>query len=416
MSQRIFLTLVVVFFASSIGLAGFALAGDTIVVDGGRELSDDNAGVVRVRADAGLIRTGSGNWGTLSNTNKYGVLIVGHGNAGRAGTKPGRALTWGCGVNIPNATWSAGCGVSWADAVANNWLLKDGNGNYVPYGDGYSYLADVGNVSFQRRWISDMDADIRTHPGVDGVFIDNIVGHLIRRSTKYSDSASYRAAMLSFVRTVGKALQAKGWYVAANLSMSDGSCSTCGGQSYDGSQWIWWAGQVASSVDGIALERWQQNWDSARSVRVIGSTGSTAWQGWQRVPGAVHSLGKDFYAIESGALTDVDKARYLRASYLLGWKFGRGAFLYSDNYDGKGDPWTLVARPDIGRPAGVPRRVGVGFRRIFTSGAVVVNPDPSDFQTFGFQRKYLMPDGRTTSSLTLPPGSGLVLRRASVRR
>jgi hypothetical protein len=125
----------------------------------------------------------------------------------------------------------------------------------------------------------------------------------------------------------------------------------------------------------------------------------------------VNKLGKDFYAMETGALTDVKKASYLRASFLLAWKAGGGAFFYSDAYSGKGDPWRLVATPFIGRPTGPRHRAGVGLRRAFTSGTVVVNPSPSEFQTFGFQRKYLMPDGTTTTSITLPPASGLVLKR-----
>jgi hypothetical protein len=126
-------------------------------------------------------------------------------------------------------------------------------------------------------------------------------------------------------------------------------------------------------------------------------------------------MGKDFYASGTGALTDTGKAAYLRASFLLAWKPGRGAFLYTDDNTGKGDPWRLVATPDIGQPLGPRRRIGVGFRRTFTSGVAVVNPSPSQSQTFGFQRKYLMPDGKTTRSITLPPTSGLVLRRASLR-
>ena len=63
-------------------------------------------------------------------------------------------------------------------------------------------------------------------------------------------------------------------------------------------------------------------------------------------------MGKDFYAIETGALSDTGKADYLRASFLLAWKPGRGAFFYTDDYAGKGDPWGRVATPAIGRPLG----------------------------------------------------------------
>ena len=80
--------------------------------------------------------------------------------------------------------------------MANNWLLKDANGKYVPYGHGYSneYLADIGNRSYQRRFISEMDADMRGHRGVDGVFIDNVIGSLItvRTSTETTPPIDWR--------------------------------------------------------------------------------------------------------------------------------------------------------------------------------------------------------------------------------
>jgi len=251
---------------------------------------------------------------------------------------------------------------------------------------------------------------LRTHAGVDGLFIDDVTGSLITTSPRYRDNASYRSAMLSFIKTVGPALKAKGWYVAVNASILDGSAESFTGPAWDGSQYIWWARQLARYVDGINMEHWQQNWDGSDSVRVNGTSGNQAWDGWQRLPSLVHNLGKDFYALETGALTDVKKASYLRASFLLAWKPGRGAFFYSDAYSGRGDPWRLAATPFIGRPTGPRRRVGVGFRRTFTSGTVVLNPSPSESQTFGFQRKYLMPDGTTTTSVTLLPASGLVLK------
>ena len=302
--------------------------------------------------------------------------------------------------------------------MANNWLLKDANGKYVPYGQGYSneYLADIGNSSYQRRFFSEMDADIRVHRGVDGVFIDNVIGNLISSSDKYRDNASYRLAMLAFIKAVGPALRARGWYVAVNAGMNDDSAQAFTGETNDGTQYIWWYKQIGPYVSGISTERWQQYWGSPGApVRTSGAAWNQAWEGWERLPSVVASMGKDFYAITQGALTDRGKAAYLRASFLLAWKPGRGAFLYTDNYVGKGDPWRLVATPDIGRPLGPRRRIGVGFKRTFTSGIAVVNPSPSQSQAFGFHRKYLMPDGTTTRSITLPPTSGLVLRRANPR-
>jgi hypothetical protein len=417
MRQRILATLFVALVVSSAGLSRFAGAGNTVGLDGQTELSGDaNKRAPRIRPEAGLIRYGSGNWHTLTNTRRYGVFIVSAANARFAAARRGRALIYGCGVVIPNAGWSADCGVSWREAVANNWLLKDANGKYVPYGRGYSnlYLADVGNSSYQQRFISEMDSDIRVHRGIDGVLIDNVVGNLITSSGKYREHGSYRLAMLDFIKAVGPALRARHRYVAVNAGMNDDGARAIAGDPNDGTQYIWWYRQIAPYVSGISTEHWQQ-WGSTGSLRTSGTAWTQAWEGWERLPSVVASMGKDFYAITAGALTDTGKAAYLRASFLLAWKPGRGTFFYTDDSGGEGDTWRLVTTPDIGRPLGPRRRVGVGFRRTFTGGIAVANPSPSQSQTFGFQRKYVMPDGTTARSIALPPTSGLVLRRAGLR-
>jgi hypothetical protein len=417
MRQRILATLFVALVVSSAGLSRFAAAGNTVGLDGQAQPGGAvNSRSPRIRPEAGLIRYGSGNWRTLTNTRRYGVFIVGAANAKSAGAHGGRTLIYGCGVTIPNGSSSASCGVSWGDAAANNWLLKDANGKYV-HGSGYpnEYLADIGNSSYQQRFISDMDSDMRAHRGVDGVFIDNVVGNLISVSDRYRDNASYRLAMLAFIKAVGPALRARGWYVAVNAGMNDAGAHAFAGETND-AQYIWWYEQIGPYVSGISTERWQQYWGSPGApVRTSGAAWNQAWEGWERLPSVVASIGKDFYAITQGALTDTGKAAYLRASFLLAWTPGRGTFFYTDDYAGQGDPWMLVATPDIGRPLGPRRRIGVGFKRTFTSGIAVVNPSPSHSQTFGFRRIYRMGDGTTTRSITLPATSGLVLRRASLR-
>jgi hypothetical protein len=221
--------------------------------------------------------------------------------------------------------------------------------------------------------------------------------------------------MLAFIATVGRALRARGWYVAVNAGMNDAGARAVAGETTD-AQYIWWYRQIAPYVSAISTERWQEYWGSSGApVRTSGADWNQQWEGWERLPSVVASMGKDFYAITEGALTDTAKAAYLRASFLLALKPGRGTFFYTDDYAGKGDPWRLMTTPEIGRPLGPRRRIGVGFKRTFTKGTAVVNPSPSESQTFAFQRRYAMPDGTTTRSITLPPASGLVLRRAGLR-
>jgi hypothetical protein len=415
MRRRALAIILVVLLAGAVGLSWLSRAAPSTSGSAHGLRKDENRNDLARRLEAGLVRMGSGNWGTLTNTKKYRIIVASYGNARHAGSLPGRALLAACGVNIPRVRWSAECGVSWDTAVANNWILKDASGNDVPYGDGYAYLADIGNPTFQRRWLLDIRADMRAHPGIDGVFIDNVVGGLITASIKYPDGASYRAAMLSFIKRVGPALKARGRYVVVNASIFDPGAESRTGLGSDGTQYIWWAKQIAPYVDGINMEHWQENWDNNSSVRVSGADASQAWDGWERVVSAVQRLGVDFYAMDEGSLTDVRKATYLRASFMLASKSGRGAFFYTDSYSGRSDPWNPAWMIDVGRPAGLRYRVGVGWRRNFTLGSVIVNPSPSVSQTFTFRRKHFMPDGTATTSVTLAPATGLLLRLQPAR-
>src|SRR5882724_2178622 len=155
-------------------LVGLVLAPGA-ASQGRHRMAQDDVSVRNLLAlDAGLVRTGGGNWRTLSHTNQYAVIITSSANAHYARRQPGRILLYTCGTNMPSDGTSAECGVSYADAVANGWILKDSSGNPVHYKGTSAVLTDIGNTAYQQRFVSDIDADLRTHPGVDGVFIDDV--------------------------------------------------------------------------------------------------------------------------------------------------------------------------------------------------------------------------------------------------
>ena len=391
-------------------LVAVAVLGFLLAAGSGKHVARGATGPM---PGTGLIRLGSDNWGTLSNTDKYSVIIATAPNANSAGAQPGRALMYACGTNTQSqsTTQSASCGVSFTDAVANNWVLKDASGNYVYYRNSTSIvLLDVGSSSYQQRFVSDIDADLRSHPGIDGLMLDDIVGSLITASQKYPDNASYRAAVLSFIKAVGPALKAKGWHVGVNASILDGAIESISGPVEDGSQWIWWARQLGPYVDAINLEHWQQRWDSTHSVR---ASPYGAWDGWQRVPGAIQALGKQFYAGEFGSLSDTAKATYLKGSFMLDWNGGGGAFFYADNWSGTSDPWNPAWMVDIGQPSAAKFQVGVGWRRNYSGGTVVVNPHSADSQTFALGATYLTSSGSSVTSVTLSPTRAMILRSTS---
>jgi hypothetical protein len=84
----------------------------------------------------------------------------------------------------------------------------------------------------------------------------------------------------------------------------------------------------------------------------------------------VQGLGKQFYPIEWGALTDTTKSSYLKGSFLLDWNGGQSALVYSSNYVSTTDAWNPAWTADIGQPSAAKFQVGVGWRRNYTAGTV----------------------------------------------
>jgi len=353
---------------------------------------------------------------------RYNLLIVGQQAAHAVARFNGRAYLYACGVNIPQTSWSGTCGVSWETAVANNWLLRDSSGNYVPFGDGVSYLADVGNPGYQRALAAALLRLLSSDRGIDGVMIDNVSGSLLRPSSAYPSDATYRAATRSLVAAVSGALRARHLTLAVNANMSDGATpdwQKLFGNACDATQLLWWYRQLAPYVDVFVNENWEMNWDSSGSLRFSGTSACTQnWDGWQRLVGAVQRMRKTFVAVTSGGFDSAGtaKATYLRASFLLDYDGGPSAFIYAPgglgNYSAPplgptAEPWNV----DIGRARRQKRRVGVGWRRDFGLGVVVVDPSPTAAQTFSLGGAFRLPDGTRVRSITLQPGTAAILRR-----
>jgi hypothetical protein len=98
--------------------------------------------------------------------------------------------------------------------------------------------------------------------------------------------------------------------------------------------------------------------------------------------------------------------RWGRASFLLGWNGGRAGFV-----GGNWHPeWTI----GIGTPSGPRYQVGTAWRRDFTGGTALANISDRQTQTVSLGASYLLADGSPVNSVTLPPLSGLVLRRSGL--
>jgi Hypothetical glycosyl hydrolase family 15 len=355
-------------------------------------------------AGIGVLRNGD-TYTSGSGYDRYSYVIVGIKDASAAGALPTKSLVYMSGPSV-QTSWLTG--VSYDDALANGWLLKNSSGQYIktPYG---AYVGDVGSAGYQKRWADNVKAFISSH-GNEGVFIDDVVSTPAGWGAfpaKYPTQSAWETAMVSFMAYVGAALRPLGYYVLANAaSFIPGDPS-----SDDGTGYARFYEKLAPYADGLMDEYWEQIATNTSQLRPVGTSSWTQhWDGWLDLVAKTQNAGADFFSVMYGSTTSVAVMRYGKASFLLQWNGGGGGFVYDT---ASGDPWNPEWTTDIGTPSGSKYQVGVGWRRDYTSGTVILNPSPSSSQTFSLGGTYLRADGSAVTSVTLGPTSALILKRQS---
>jgi hypothetical protein len=293
------------------------------------------------------------------------------------GSGPGRGLAYFSGVDV-NTRFSTG--VPYSQASTEGWLLKNSSGNLL-VNTGYrgNYVGDVGSRAYQRAWIANVEQYLAARPGIDGIFIDDVLFDLKplagTEAAKYSTQQQWAAAMQSFVQAVYNALHRKGYYIALNASGyvpgdadSNTSANTC----------TWWK-HLGPYADGLMNEYYAETSTGTDQLRASGRAWYQGWDSWQQLIGLAQSMGDDFIGLQKGTSTSVAAMTYGKASFLLEWNGGGSVFMYtSRGADPTNDAWTT----HIGRPAAAKVRVGLGWERAYTHGTVLVNPSASKSQTF----------------------------------
>jgi hypothetical protein len=356
----------------------------------------------RRTAGIGLIQLGN----MLSATWKparYPLVVVSPGDAKAAASLPGRSLYYTSGVSVSKG-WSDG--VPWTQADENGWLLTNADGQplinvHYPGSD----IGDVGSSAYQQAWIRNVLRFLGDHRGLDGVVIDDVAQDISPIAgafpAKYPTQADWQQAMISFMAAVGPALRDHGYYVAANAS------SWIPGVSGGPEGNLAWFRELAPYVSGLVEENYAQTPDGT-ALRASGPEWNQKWDADESLITTVQSLGVDFLGAMYGSRSDTRAMSYGKASFLLAWNGGGGAFLYlTGNY---ADPWNPAWTTNVGRPASARQRVGVGWMRRYTDGMALVNPSVSKAQLFRLPGRYLEPTGASVRSVTLAPTSGLVLR------
>ena len=356
----------------------------------------------------GVIRWGS-SFSQASGYDRYSYVDVTPGDADDAGRLSTKSLVYMSGTSV-QTSWSTG--VSYSEALANNWLLKDANGQYLRNTAYGAYVGDIGNPAYQQRFISNVAALLAAN-GNEGVHIDDVLMTPVLLTSgvfpaKYPTQQSWENAMVSFIQAVGQGLRSRGYYV---LAQAIGYIPGDAPGSNDGTTNARFWSRLAPYVSGLLSEYWEQLPNDPTKLRPSGTSSWTQyWDGWLDQIDAAQNNGADFFAYMYGTSSSVNIMRYGKASFLLKWDGGGGGFIYQTT---SGDPWNLEWTMDIGQPSASRYQVGVGWRRNYSGGTVILNPSPSTSQTFALGGTYTRPDGTAVSSVTLGPVSALILKGQS---
>jgi len=339
--------------------------GSASIVDGPRSASSTHRALPT--KGIGVIRLGD-RFAQASGYGRYAYVIVGRSDARSARRFHGTTLVYMSGMDITHFD----TGVSMSAALAHNWLLRDSAGNLIAH-EGYDdvYLADVGSTSYQQAWVKNVLAFLRS-ARVRGVFIDDVladprgwtVGQVFPAT--YPDEPTWAAAMSSFVKAVGPALKAHGYYVLLNANGRVRDTTT-----EDSWQYATWWRELAPYVSGFLDEYWQQNPNDLTQLRSVGTAWYQEWRGWQRLVSVAQRAGVDFFGLTYGTHDNLQAMRFGKGSFMLDWNGKGGAFIFETEH---GDPYNPAWVADLGRPLRPKGEVQPGvWRRRYERGLVVVN-------------------------------------------
>ena len=352
------------------GGAGPATSGESFVAPASNLTKQPRAS--KPRPTSTLTGTGIIRWGNsyvkASGYERFSYVLVGRQDAAVAARLPGISLVYMQGTTV-YSRWSTG--VSYQEALANDWLLKDANGAYVTNARYAGFVGDIGDGGYQRRFISNVAAFLKQHRN-DGVFIDDVLATPVGLNgsfpARYPTQQQWEDATLSFIATVGAALRAKGYYVLVNAAayIPDDAASNTG------ENYAAFYKRLAPHVDGIMNEYWMQNPVDVAQMRSLGSNWYEYWDGWQALVSVTQAAGVDFFGLTYGSGNDTRAMRYGRASFLLDWNGRGGAFMW-DMTD-RDDPYHPVAVKQLGLPVRpkFERMPGVWQRR-YERGIVILN-------------------------------------------
>jgi Hypothetical glycosyl hydrolase family 15 len=291
------------------------------------------------------------------------------------------------------------------------WILRDSSGQPIPQRSfAHIWLANVGSASYQQQWVTNaIGADKRL--GYNGTFIDNVLADVSSWApagvfpTLYRSDAAWQTVMVKFIAFVGPQLKAQGLYVRATAGKKTGSAA-----------YKTWFQTIAPYVNGLENEYFEQAAADKKLYNIDPSDFHGDWLGWLGLVDVTQKAGVDFYGGMRGDATETTKMMYGKASFLLAWNGKGGGFFWQSKVP-SADPWNPAWTTWIGTPTAARYKVGVGWRRNYSAGTVIVNPNApgTGAITFKLGATYVAPNGKRVTSVTLQPARAMILSKTSSR-
>jgi hypothetical protein len=289
-------------------------------------------------------------------------------------------------------------GVSYCDAQTNHpdWFLHQNGQPFTLCEYSYLYWMDIGNAAYQQAWIDNVKASVRSD-GFDGVFMDDTNFHPAHckdgnKLEQYTDD-QYGQAMAGFASQVGDAMKADNLLAVANMGANPWTNS-------EESKAL----QVAPHLSAFFREHFM-HWQSSIGGRFTGANWSYVMAQMEAVENSTAYIANTY----PESTTDTQTMRYGRASFLLAWN-GRSDSASQVRPGGNADPYNSEWGADVGTPIGTRTQAGVAWKRTFSGGIVVVNPDPAQTATVSLGGSYLNQAGQTITSITLASGDAAILK------
>ena len=297
-------------------------------------------------------------------------------------------------------------GLSYCHADAHeDWFLHHKWFGWRLTSEGYSAqrAMNIANPAYRQAWADAVIARLADARGdgsgvrYDGVWIDDanmFPSHGMDGQIAELSDAAYRTAMVEFIDYAAARIEAAGFTTFTNLAANPWEPAERAASL-----------QVAADVDVVNREgfvRWGEG-------RLFTSDGDAAfWDYELEFAEDIAAAGAALHTLTYGRETDLNAQRYARATFLLAWN-GRDGSASNFRTMGPGvttwlPDWTI----DVGVPISERYKVGAGWRRDYSGGAVLVNPKSSQSVTFELRGGHRTAEG-CVSAVTLPPTRALIL-------